>query len=144
MPFTQKQLEDAYAQMQQERAADLSFAQLAADKLGAAVGLPGKFQPQVPQMWSNAAFMAATAFGGVTPWPTDYILVISLCEYDDWTGTIAALQAAGVQMKPWSGTSYNPPPEGEYDVSGDPAFAASAKQKYTVGIQYYNAHEGGV
>ncbi len=134
MPFTQQQLVDAYDQMTKDRQDDSQFAQVAADKLGQIAGLAGNVQA-VDDAWH-------WSHGAVTPYTTNHVLTIQLCQYDDWQKTVADLQAAGVQMKPWGGT-YNPGPEGNFDLSADPTFAGRSKQSYTVKIVYYDSHSGG-
>lgn len=135
MPFTQQQLVDAYNQMVQERQEDANFAKRAADKLAALLNLPDSVQcVDYSLPWGMAL--------GVTPYTSNHSLVIELSQYDDWQGMVNALQAAGVQMKPWGGT-YQPGPEGTFDVSADPAFAGRNKLTYTVKVNYFDSHAGG-
>ena len=126
--FTQQQLQDAYAQMVQERQDDERFAQLAADKLGKLTGL--QFATEVDSRFSQ----------GITPHTTDHVLVVSISQCDDMQHTIGTLVQAGVVMQAWNGQSS---PEGEWDVSFDASFNGRAKLKYKVRIHEYNSHWAG-
>ncbi|HEY9772727.1 MAG TPA: hypothetical protein V6C81_02835 [Planktothrix sp.] len=131
MAFTQKQLEDAYKQMQQERQDETTFAQHAADQLQKKLLGFSPVVPKVPHSFSSA--------GGISPQPTEHVLTIALNQYDDWDGCIKKLTAAGVNMQPWvSPRSFYAGPEGTYDVSQDPQFAGRTKQSYRVKIEYYD------
>jgi len=138
MSFTQQQLEDAYNQMVAERQQDADFAQKAASKLGQRLSKPDCVQ------WrpAGAEGMWRSFLPNISPFRTEYVLVIELCQYDDWHGWCQALQSAGVVMQPWNNT-YTPGPTGELDLSGDPDFAGRSSAKYAVRIDYYDSHAGG-
>lgn len=134
MSFTQKQLEDAYDQMADERAQDNDFAKVAADLLGQKTGLAGKFNA-LDEAWN-------WSHGAVTPFTTDHVLTLHLCEYDDWQSVVNSLIAAGVKMNA-TVAQYNPAPEGVFDVSSEAAFAGRPKLNYKVRIVYYDSYAGG-
>ena len=131
MLFTQKELEDAYKQMEQERAAEAQWAYRAAQKLRSLLqNRPVGHQPDsLP--WLGAP--------DISPFPRDYLLYIQLSQYDDWDGTIALLQSAKVKMQPWS-RRYSDDARGLLDLSADPQFAASRQKHFEVRICFYDAH----
>ena len=138
MPFTQQQLEDAYNQMLAERQQDADFAQKAAAKL------EQRLSSQASVQWLpvGAEGMWRSFIPNVSPYRTEYVLVIQLCQYDNWQSWYQALQSAGVVMQPWNNT-YTPGPAGELDLSGDPDFAGRTSAKYAVRIDYYDSHASG-
>ncbi len=129
MQFTQVQLVAAYRQMEQERQTDSTYAQKAA----------GNLQQQLrhPQPVSAKESASSLNRGGITPFTTNYVLLIQLSQHDDWQQCYDDLVAAGVAMKAWNG-NFHRAPEGEFDVSSDAHFSGRATQKYAVRIDYYD------
>lgn len=127
MPFTQKELEEAYAQMQADRKADSKLAALAAKKLSQALG--GQ------RIGYRLAHYGASH--DVTPDHKIYELWFEMSQYDglplnfnNVVNNYAKRMIVG-RGQTWCG---------EYDLSNDPDFAVAHQKVYRVAIDTYDAH----
>jgi hypothetical protein len=143
MPYTQKQLEAAYRQMQAERKQDEDFAKLAAKKLTEIVSKVDRGA----SFYAYAVKRDEDEIKGVTPFTTEYELRTGF--YDGQRGVVKQcrdrLQKAGAKMDPWQKEfEYhyrdNFTIEGEIDLCGDPAFSGRRQAKYKVRLVHqYNS-----
>jgi len=133
MPFTQQELTAAVAQMKDQHAADIRFAELAAHKLQQT--MPGSHVVAAPVHSHAHPHSHSFAQQAVSAEPIEYELQVRLTQYDDWKRRIQILkEVAGVDIGEWTSGSFHHGPEGTYNLSSDPEFAEHSTKTYKVRV----------